>query len=77
MSTLLSGVRPYRVLLFAGDIGDGSKALGISVLTGFIISMASDWGDACAARRRRRPTNSIALPMTRTEKTYAPMIADI
>lgn len=79
---LLSGVVPYMFWLLAGDIGEGSNDFGISVLSvetglGFIISIANVRGDSCAALRRRRPTRSIAVPMTTSERTYAPMIAPI
>jgi len=61
----------------AGEIGEGSNAFDTSVFTGLIISIASVLGEACAARRSRRPTSRIAAPITRTEKTYAPAIAEI
>lgn len=76
MSRALFGLGPYG-LVVAGVIGDGSNDFGTSDLNGFIISIASVRGDACAARRRRRPTSKSAIVMTITKKIYAPTIEPI
>lgn len=75
MSVVLTGLGPYGSAL-DGEIGEGSNALD-AARNGLTISIARVRGEASAARRNRRPTNRRAVPMMRTQKTYAPIIEPI
>lgn len=76
MSRGLLGLMLYG-LLAVGEIGEGSKALGVSVRDGLIICIAKVRGEDWAARRKRRPTSNRAAAIKITKRMYAPTMEPI
>ena len=79
MSRVLFGLMLKGLLALGdiGEIGEGSKALGVSVRNGVIICIARVRGEDWAARRRRRPTSNSVAATKITKRMYAPMIEPI